>query len=348
MESLLEKMERLFQAAEMSALVENGSKIGIKLHMGEPGNVHYMRPAYAWKLVDIVKNLGAEPVVVETCGLGAAPGRTSASRYIEAARRNGFSKETLGAPLLIIDGEEGLDMESVDGIPVAKGIFDLDSMLVLSHATGHIQAGFGGALKNIALGCVAKPGKFRVHYDGKPGININACSSCGVCIARCPVDAISDEQPMNITGDCILCGDCTEICPEGAIKAKFTSAETLSKRIAENAAAVTKALNGRLGYLTLLMDVLPHCDCHPHSDIPVVPDIGILASMDPVGIDKAAVDMINTSYDIRGSEAETVGALEGEIDLLTKLNPETRWSLQLEEAERLELGKMNYKLMEVS
>ncbi|MFQ5815706.1 MAG: DUF362 domain-containing protein [Candidatus Hydrothermarchaeaceae archaeon] len=345
-ESLLEKMERLFHAAGLDGLVEKGSRVGIKLHMGEPGHVHYMRPVYAWKLVDILKNLGAETVVVETCGLGTIPGRTSASKHMEAARRNGFTEETMGAPLLIADGEEGLDMVYVDGIPVAEGIVGLDSLMVLSHATGHIQAGFGGALKNLALGCVAKPGKFRVHHEGRPRIDADACDSCGECIAVCPADAIASE-PVRITEDCILCGGCADACPEGAIKAEIASAKTLSKRIAENAAGVVKALNGHLGYLTLMMDILPHCDCHPHSDIPVVPDIGILASRDPVGIDMAAVDLINTAPGLPGSEAEALGTLEGEVDILTKLNPNTRWAIQMEEAERLGLGRMEYELAEV-
>ncbi len=346
-ESLLEKMERLFYASGLNSLVENGTKVGVKLHMGEPGNVHYMRPVYAWKLVDILKDLGAEPVGLETTGLGIDPGRTSASKHIEAARRNGFTEETLGAPLTIVDGEKGLDMVEMDGIPVAKGILELDSLMILSHATAHIQAGFGGALKNLALGCVAKPGKFRAHHEGKPSINTDDCTSCGECIKVCTADAISGE-PLMITEDCILCGDCLGICPEGAIKAEFTSAETLSKRIAENSAGVVKALDKRLGYLTLLMDVLPHCDCHPHSDIPVVPDIGILASMDPVAIDKAAVDLINSSPGVHGSEAEVVGALNEGVDRLTKLNPNTKWAIQIEEAEMLGIGKKEYEIEEVT
>ncbi len=345
-ESLLEKMEKLFYAAKLDRLVEKGSRVGIKLHMGEPGNVHHLRPIYAWRLVSVLKNLGCEPVIVETCGMGTVPGRTSASKHLEAAKRNGFTEEVIGAPFLIADGEDGVDSHYIDGIPVAKGISELDSMMVLSHATGHIQAGFGGALKNIALGCVAKPGKYRVHHEGKPRIDAKICNHCGECIAVCPADAIAGE-PLRITKDCILCGDCLDACPEGAIRARVTSAEVLSKRIAENAAGVVKALGGRMGYITLLTDVLPHCDCHPYSDIPIVPDIGILASRDPVGIDKAAIDLINASPGIPGSEADSVDALKGGMDRLTKLNPRTRWAVQLEEAERLGIGKMGYELKEL-
>ncbi len=346
-ESLLEKMDRLFHASGLKILIDYGPRVGVKLHMGEPGSVHYMRPVYAGRLIEILKNLGAEPVVIETTGLGDAPGRTSASKHLEAARRNGFTEETIGAPIEIMDGEDGLDMVYTDGIAIAKGVSELDSIVVLSHATAHIQAGYGGALKNIALGCVAKPGKFRVHHKGKPWIDNEACDPCDECVDSCPYGAISGD-PLTITDKCVLCGICLEACPKGSIKTEWADAETLSKRIAENAAGVVKTLDSRFGYMTLLMDVLPHCDCHPHSDIPVVPDIGILASMDPVGVDKAAVDLINSSPGIRGSESEDADALEPDVDRLTKLNPNTRWMLQLEEAERLGLGKMGYRLKEVS
>lgn len=345
-ESLLGRMEELFHAEGLEGLLKTGPRIGVKIHMGEPGNVHYLRPVYAWKLVDIIKRLGGRPTIIETCGLGKVPGRTSASKHLEAAKRNGFTKETIGASLSIADGKVGLDMVNLDGIPVAKGVSRLDSMVVLSHATGHIQSGFGGALKNIALGCVAKPGKYRVHHEGAPWIDNESCTSCGECVALCPAEAVTGK-PLQINEDCILCGDCIDACPVYAIHADFTSAATLSKRIAENAAGVVKALRGNLGYITLLMDVLPHCDCHPHSDIPIVPDIGILASRDPVAIDKAAIDLINASPGIPGSEAEAVGALKGGIDRLTMVNPKSRWPVQLEEAERRGLGKMRYELKEI-
>ncbi len=345
-ESILQKMEGLFFAAGLDGLVEEGEKVGIKLHMGEPGNVHYLRPVYASRLVDIITGLGGKVEVVETAGLGTTPGRTSASKHLEAARKNGFCEETLGAPLVMADGEEGLGSVEVEGVPVAKGIAELNSLLVLSHATGHIQAGFGGALKNLGLGCVAKAGKFRVHNEGRPWIDDDLCNACGDCLAVCTAEAISGE-PLKIGEECVICGSCPDVCGRGAISTKMTSPKEVSRRVAENTAGVVKALDGRLGYLNILMDVLPHCDCHPHSDIPIIPDIGILASQDPVAIDQASIDMIKSAPGVVGSEAEDSAALDPGMDKLQLINPETKWWVQLETAEEMGLGEREYSLEEL-
>ncbi len=336
-ESLLEKMERLFFSASLERLIPKGGSVGIKVHFGEPGDVHYLRPAYVSKTVDIIKSLGADPVVVETSGLGWRPGRTSAKKHLLAARKNGFSSETLGAPILMADGDSGLEGDGGD-IPVAKGIKSLDSLVVLTHVTGHIQAGFGGALKNLGLGCVTKTGKFRVHYDGVPKILDELCDLCDKCREVCPAGAAFPPK-INETL-CLLCNACLDACPKGAVEVQEVDLKTLSARIAENAKAVVDALGGNIAYLNMLVDVIPHCDCHPHSDIPIVPDIGVLASKDPVGIDLASVDLINEAPGITGT------ALLGEtIDKFSSINPATNWRIQIEKAEKLGIGSMDYNLI---
>lgn len=336
-ESLLEKMEEVFYSASLDKLVEKGSSVGIKMHFGEPGDVHYIRPAYVSRLVDIIKGLGARPVIVETAGLGWKPGRTSAEKHLLAARKNGFCEETLGAPILIADGDGGLDGTGGD-IPVAKGIADLDSLFFLSHATGHIQAGFGGAIKNLGVGCVTKPGKFRIHFDGTPKIDEELCDGCDKCVEVCPVGAV--KPPVINETACLLCNACLDVCDRRAVKVKALDLATLAERIAENAKAVVDVLGENIGYINLLVDIIPHCDCHPHSDIPVVPDIGVLASKDPVAIDKASIDLINEAPGIDGSAFE-----EGD-DKLTSINPSTNWSIQLDTAEKLGIGRKEYRLIQ--
>jgi hypothetical protein len=338
-QSMLNKMEKVFFSAELDRIAEG--TVGLKIHMGEPGDVHYLRPIYAAKIVDIIKDLGGHPVIVETSGLGWMPGRTSASKYLEAARRNGFCEETVGAPIRMVDGEEGLD--SIEGGVVAKGLQELDSMIVLSHTTGHIQAGFGGAIKNIGLGCVTKTGKFRVHFDGPPKIN-EKCDLCGECVLLCPVGAIKDGM---ISEKCVCCNICLDACPKGAVDVKENLAHVLSARIAENAAEVISAIKN-IGYVNLLVDIIPHCDCHPHSDIPIVPDIGVLSSKDPVSIDRASIDLINSSPGILRSEAENVKAIEIGRDKFDLINPQTNWRVQLETAEKLGIGEQKYTLKEIT
>jgi len=337
-QSLSRKMERAF----FSAGLDKGLKgtVGLKVHMGEPGDVHYLRPIYATKMVDIIRELGGDPVVVETSGLGRIPGRTSASKHLAAARRNGFCEKTIGAPILMVDGEDGLD--NVKGSIVAEGLEELDSLVVLSHATGHIQTGFGGAIKNLGMGCVTKTGKYGVHFEGPPKIN-EKCDLCGECVVVCPANAIEDGT---ISEKCVCCNACLDVCSKGAVVVKETTSEELSARIAENASAVVDVV-ANIGYINLLVDILPHCDCHPHSDIPIVPDIGVLSSNDPVAIDKASIDLIIRSPGILSSEAEKVNALNPGSDKLSLINPQTNWRIQIEVAEKLGLGKQEYVLKEI-
>jgi len=320
--SMLAKLERVFFAGGMDKICKG--KVGIKMHFGEPGNTHYIRPAYAGRLVELIKKSGGKPVFIETSGLGSLAGRTTAKLHLEAARKNGFTKETVGAEIVMIDGDDGLAAINEKTF-VAKGIKELDSVVVLSHLTAHIQAGFGGAIKNIALGCVNKLGKYNVHYTGAPCIDKSLCNKCDACLEVCPVEgAIADYE---ITSTCMPCGFCIDACSEGAVKASWRSAKELSLQIAENAAEVLKYAK-KTACITLAIDILPHCDCHPFSDVPFAPDIGILASHDIVAIDRASIDIIG-------------------IERLKKLNPQTSPELQLKRAEELGIGSQKYEMTKV-
>jgi hypothetical protein len=337
--SLLRKMEKVFYSAGLDKVVSG--TVGIKVHMGEPGDVHYLRPIYVSKIVDLIRDLDGELIVVETSGLGWIPGRTSAEKHLEAARRNGFCEETIGAPVRMLDGAYGI--ESIKGSIVARGIQELDSLIVLSHVTGHIQAGFGGAIKNLGLGCVTKTGKYRVHYDGPPELN-KRCDLCGECVAVCPVGAIEDGR---INPDkCICCNACLDVCSKDAVSVREVSNNELAARIAENAYKVLQNL-GKVGYINFLVDILPHCDCHPHSDIPIVPDIGLLSSLDPVACDRASIDLVNSSPGVLTSEAENCNALASGADKFKLINPETNWKVQLSTAEKLGIGTQEYILEKV-
>ncbi len=343
-QSLVFRMEKLFFKAGFDKIVR-GKKVGIKPHMGEPGDAHYMRPVFVSKLVDVVKECGGKPVILETSGLGWLPGRTSAEKYLEAAKKNGFSDETMGAPIVIADGDFGLDALEIEGIPIAEKLSQMDSLIVLSHFTCHIQAGVGGAIKNLGVGCVNKAGKFMVHYHGYPEIIRSRCDQCGDCVKICPADAIKDFKIDQVK--CARCNVCLDVCKKDGVKAEFKNTTELAEQIALNASAVGKKFKDRLGCINLLTDVIPHCDCHPHSDIPFVPDIGVLASKDPVAIDICSVDLVNKSPGVPTSAADDANALTPGLDKFKLINPRTNWRIQIEKAGELGLGSPEYSITEI-
>ncbi len=335
-ESMAAKMEKAFHASKLDDRCTG--EVAVKLHLGEPGSTHYLRPIFASTLVETIRRCGGNPTIIETSGMGWLANRTSKEKHLEAARRNGYTEESIGAGIRMIDGKDGLD--SIPGSVAAKGLQDFDSMIVLSHVTGHIQAGFGGAIKNIGLGCVAKPGKYRVHYEGRPEINKARCVECDACVEICPSDAIKGYK---VTDACSYCSHCLDACKEGAIKARFKDPHSLTRTISENAAEVLKHAD-QVGYINLAIDVLPHCDCHPFSDIPMVPDIGVLASKDILAVDRASIDMVNESPGIPNSSAEDSSALKKGSDKFTAVNPCTSWKEQLNKAQELRIGTQEYDL----
>ncbi len=338
-ESMLRKMERAFYACKLDDLCHG--EVALKIHMGEPGDTHYIRPAFASTLAGLIKKEGGNPTVIETSGMGWIAGRTSEKRHLDAARRNGFTEETIGAGIRMIDGELGLD--TIPGSVVARGISDFDSMIVLSHVTGHVQAGFGGAIKNVGLGCVTKSGKYRVHHPVPPKIDLEKCTSCDECIKICPSDAVKDYI---ITKECSLCSLCLDVCESCAISAAFRGKISLTEMIADNASEVLRHMDST-GFINLAIDVLPHCDCHPFSDVPLVPDIGVLASRDPIAVDRASIDLVNSSPGSPGSSAEDHRAAAEGIDKFNAVNPKTSWKAQLKRAEELGIGSQRYTLENV-
>jgi uncharacterized Fe-S center protein len=334
--SMTKKMERVFYACNLQDVCTG--EVALKLHMGEPGDTHYIRPIFAATLVDLIKKEGGTPTVIETSGMGWLANRTSEEKHLEAARRNGFSKETIGADIKMIDGELGLD--AIPDSVVAAGLSYFDTMLVLSHVTGHIQAGFGGAIKNIGLGCVTKSGKYKVHYVDRPQIDKEKCTKCDACIEICPSEAVENYE---VTDSCTSCSLCLDVCKPGAINADFRNPIDLTKTISDNAAEVLRHVDS-IGFINLAIDVLPHCDCHPFSDLPMVPDIGVLASHDPLAVDRASIDKVNESKGVHGSSADDASVLDSGTDKFTAVNTHTSWKEQLARAKELGIGSQKYEI----
>lgn len=322
----LDKIDELFEKAGFADLINEGDKVAIKVHWGEPGNVAFLPVPYARTLVDAVRLAGGDPFVTDTNTLYTGMRRDAVSN-LKAAASNGFCLETLGAPVIVADGLKGFDhreiqvsKSKVEKAKIATGILDADAMIVLSHVKSHMLFGFGGALKNLGMGCCTPAGKQFLHSDVQPEVNMAACRGDAHCIHRCPqqciqmIDRPSDEPGRSKrvaridAENCIGCGECTATCPHGAIPIRWkTSSSAIMHKTAEYALAAVQDKPGKVGYLNCLINITPDCDCCDWNEPAFVPDVGFCASTDPVAVDLASADLVCQSPVCPGSKPAAKG-----------------------------------------
>jgi uncharacterized Fe-S center protein len=303
------------------------------------------------RIAQFVAQKKAKPFLFDTTALYSGA-RANAVDYIRTAIEHGFG---FGYPILIADGlfgDEKQDVEigkkQVSHASIANLVFSLNSIVAISHFKGHLLSGFGGAIKNIAMGCASKKGKLSMHSTVSPFVEKSGCTGCGSCVEYCPVGAITVASCAQIDASlCIGCGSCIALCPERAIKIAWDiELKAFQERLAEYCFAVKKLKQGRIFYLNFLMNITPSCDCFPKSDAPIVPDIGILASDDPVAIDQASCDLVNNAIGIEGSKLKK--ALARGDDKWRDLYPEVDWEYGLSYAEEIGLGTRTYELEEIT
>lgn len=352
-ENLLDKLKRLIKTAGIGEIDFEKKYAAIKIHFGEPGNMAFLRPNYAKVVADVVRELGGKPFLTD-CNTLYVGGRKNALDHIDSAYGNGFTPFTTGCHVLIGDGLKGTDEtlvpvtvgEYVKEAKIGHAIMDADIFISLSHFKGHELTGFGGTLKNIGMGCGSRAGKMEMHSSGKPNVHTDTCVGCSLCAKNCAHNAITiTEKKAFIDHDiCTGCGRCIGICPMDAVMpGSSESNDILNKKIAEYSWAV---LNGRPNFhISLVIDVSPFCDCHDKNDVPIVPDVGMFASFDPVALDVACADAVNDQPVMKGSLLEESGCKHH--DHFTNVSPETDWKTAIDHAVKLGLGNKEYELIPI-
>ena len=354
--SLPGKLAKLIRKAGIGNIDMDGKFVAIKMHFGELGNISYLRPNYAKAVADVVKELGGNPFLTD-CNTLYPGSRKNALDHLSCAEENGFSMATTGCHVIIGDGLRGTDEvivpirngEYLKEAYVGHAIMDADILISLTHFKGHEATGFGGALKNIGMGCGSRAGKMHQHNSGKPHVIEEQCRGCRNCAKECGSDAISYESgKAHIDQDiCKGCGRCIGACNFDAIENNNEDAnEILGCKIAEYSQAVC---DGRPTFhISLITDVSPNCDCHPENDAPILPNIGMFASFDPVALDQACVDACLAATPIRNSQlGDNLAKPDWHHyhDHFLDSNPNVRWKETLEHAEKIGLGSRSYELV---
>ncbi len=346
------KLKKLIQTAGIEKIDFEKKFTAIKMHFGEPGNLAFLRPNYAKTVVDMVSELGGLPFLTD-CNTLYVGRRKNALDHIGAAYENGFSPFSTGCHILIGDGLKGTDetLVPVDGdyvreAKIGRAVMDADIIISLTHFKGHEATGFGGTLKNLGMGCGSRAGKKEMHSNSKPVVNQPLCIGCGKCLQICAQDAPAITHGKSFIDHdlCVGCGRCIAVCPTGAIANRTDlQNEILNCKIAEYAYAVVKDRPNF--HISLVIDVSPNCDCHDENDLPIVPDVGMFASFDPVALDQACADAVNRQPVIAGSWLDDVQRTTN--DHFTDAHPETNWQSCLDQAVKIGMGRREYELITV-
>ncbi len=354
-ESMPGKLEELLKRIDLSKYFGKNEWIAIKTHFGSMGAHRVVRPIFLRKVVDALRDFGAHPFVTDTV-------RIRGLEYLEVANQNGINHLSVGAPVVIADGLYGNDNMMIDAgeilgqIAVASVLYDVSAMVVCSHVKGHINAGYAGAIKNMAMGgvssahrdCGWKCGRGSMHTIGEGRMEWNAelCEFCDQCVEICPLEIINfkDEKMDWDEEKCWRCGRCERGCPSGSIHFPQDDERFMSSLSEATAAVLSTFKENKVIYINFLTEIQPECDCMPAAEVPVVQDAGILISDDIVAIEQASIDILSETAVLGDSLASDAGMSEPG-DVFGKLHNKP-YLIQVEEAERLGLGSRNYNLIE--
>lgn len=366
-QSLLTKIRELAKAAGLPKVVKKHGLTAIKIHFGERGNTAFIRPLFVRPIVESVLEAGGKPFLTDANTLYVGT-RGNAADHLTTAITNGFDFAVVGAPLVIADGVDGRDEIAVQvNLPLFKetyigsAVVRADSLISVAHFKLHEVSGFGGAIKNVGMGAASRKGKMAQHSDVAPELMFDKCIGCGVCLQQCAQGAITlAERPAGAPRPtavaekvmvidqalCAGCARCIHACPQGALGINW--AQDLPKfmeRMVEYTAGALKGKEKRALYINFLTQISPACDCYPFADAPIVADIGIVASRDPVAIDQASIDLVNSQPPLDSSCLK--GVEIAKTDKVRAVYPRIDWEHQLEYAERIGLGSRKYELVDI-
>lgn len=361
--TILDKLSILLDRTDLKGKIREKDLVAIKLHFGEEGNTAFVRPIFLRKVVERVKAYKGRPFLTDTNTLYRGM-RQEAISHLTTAYQHGFAYSVIDAPILIADGLRGnsavnvrIDKPLFKTVSIARDIHMADVLIGVTHFKGHELSGFGGTLKNLGMGCASREGKLSQHSNISPQVKVKTCNGCKRCLTSCAYDAIlmkslerGVEKKLTVASidpkKCVGCGECILTCPTEAVQIQWNETIPLfQKKMVEYAYGAVHKKKGKALYLNFLTQVSPACDCYGFSDTPIVNDVGILASEDPVAVDQASVDLVNQQSGNPASKLPK-NREHGE-DKFRALYPEVDWSIQLSYAEEIGLGTREYELTKV-
>ena len=329
---------------EIDGIVHKNDMVAVKIHVGEKKNTTYIKPVLVKPIIEKIKRSGGLPFLTETSTLYKGE-RSNAIDHINCAYSHGYTPQNVGASFIMADGllgnteiEVDIQGKLMNKVSIAREVVMADTLMILTHATGHIGMGFGGALKNMGMGLASRKGKLRQHSSINPYIDETACTFCKKCIEWCPEDAIVPVQGqkdyVSIQKEkCIGCGECLTVCNFAAVKYNWgTESADLQRNMVEHVLGVMKGKEKKSFFITYLTDMTMDCDCINKSQNILIPDIGICASVDPVALDQACLDLTEQR------NGKHIGSLS-----YPQFNP----YIQVEHGAELGLGNREYELEQI-
>ncbi|HTP66359.1 MAG TPA: DUF362 domain-containing protein [Geobacteraceae bacterium] len=352
--SLFVKIGRLLQCCAIDKRIDANDLVAVKVHFGERGNHAFVRPVFVRRVVDEIKSCGGKPFLTDSSTLYPGERKEAVSALVNAIE-NGFAFAVVGAPLVMSDGLRGHTAVTVDidglvlkKVSIGAEIAEADALVAVSHFKCHELTGFGGALKNIGMGCASREGKLAEHSNVAPRIAEKYCDACARCLGACVHGAIAliEGKARIDPARCAGCARCSAVCERQAINIQWNeSSRLVMQKMSEYVLGAIKGKEGKTLFINFITQVSPDCDCYSHADAPIVGDIGICASTDPVALDQACADLVNAAPGNPCSALKT--GLEPGGDKFRGVHPDVDWEVQLQHAEKLGLGKREYQLVRI-